>query len=89
MDLVDLLARVASLTGEERLRWIPAVLATLSVEERIPLAQDIWDSIADRAAPDLTESRKRELDRRIADLDAHPENVLTREQIEAGVRRRR
>jgi len=59
----------------------------LSVAERITLVQEIWDSIA--ATPEqvpLTEEQKKELDRRIADLDANPNNVLTWEQIKAHVR---
>lgn len=48
----------------------------LSVEERITLVQEIWDSIATEAgqAP-LTEAQQQELDRRIADDDANPDDV--------------
>ena len=38
---------------------------------------------------ELTTEQKRELDRRIADLDAQPDNVLTWEEIKARVRGRR
>jgi putative addiction module component (TIGR02574 family) len=42
-------------------------IAALSIEERINLVQDIWDSIAaEQACSDLTETQKLELDRRIA-----------------------
>jgi putative addiction module component (TIGR02574 family) len=59
----------------------------LSVAERLALVQEIWDSIA--AAPEgvpLIESQKGELDRRLADLDANRDNVLTWEEIQARIR---
>ena len=59
----------------------------LSVEDRIALVQEIWDSIA--ATPEqvpLTETEKELLDRRLADLDANPNNVLTWEEIKARIR---
>jgi putative addiction module component (TIGR02574 family) len=60
----------------------------LSIDERIALVQAIWDSIAAEANHlELSETQKRELDRRIADLEANPDNVLTWEQIKAHVRR--
>jgi putative addiction module component (TIGR02574 family) len=66
-----------------------AEIATWPVEERIRLVQAVWDTIAaNDALPDLTEDQKRELDRRIAELDADPNNVLTWEQIKARVRGR-
>ena len=49
-------------------------LAQLSVEERIQLVEDLWDSIA--AAPEavpLTEAQKRELDRRLEDYRRDPD----------------
>jgi putative addiction module component (TIGR02574 family) len=53
-------------------------IATLSVEDRIYLVQAIWDSIADEQDyPDLTESQKRELDRRIDDYERNPDQVIT------------
>jgi putative addiction module component (TIGR02574 family) len=59
----------------------------LSVAERIALVQEIWDSIAaEDAAPDLTDAQRQELDRRIARLDADPQNVLTWDEIKAHVR---
>jgi putative addiction module component (TIGR02574 family) len=64
-----------------------AEIASMSVDDRIRLVQAIWDSIAaDQAHPDLTEAQKQDLDRRIAELDANPSNVLTWEEIKARVR---
>ena len=45
----------------------------LSLTERILLVEEIWDGIAEEAdAVEVPQSHKDELDRRIADLDAHP-----------------
>jgi putative addiction module component (TIGR02574 family) len=66
-----------------------AQIARLPVEERIQLVQAIWDTIAaDQLPPHLSEDQKRELDRRIAELDANPDNVLTWEQIKAHIQRK-
>jgi putative addiction module component (TIGR02574 family) len=63
---------------------------SLPIDERIALVQAIWDSIAaDTDQLPLTDPQKRELDRRIADLDANPKNVLTWEEIKARVREQR
>ena len=59
----------------------------LSIVARIALVQEIWDSIA--ATPGeitLPQAQKQELDRRIADWDADPNNVLTWEEIKTQVR---
>ena len=52
--------------------------------------QAILDSIAaEQAFPEFTEAQKQELDRRIADYDANPDNVLTREEVKASIKRRK
>jgi putative addiction module component (TIGR02574 family) len=58
----------------------------LTVEQKIALAQEIWDSIAAEveAAP-LTEAQKREIDRRLADHRANPEDVIPWEKVQAEV----
>ncbi len=62
----------------------------LSVEDRLALMHEIWDSVSGfvEQCP-LTEDEKQMLDRRCAELDAHPENVLTWEEIKARVQGRR
>ena len=45
----------------------------LSVAERIQLAADLWDSIPESADVPLTDAQKAELDRRLEDLDQHPD----------------
>ncbi|PPT07263.1 hypothetical protein CKA32_003424 [Geitlerinema sp. FC II] len=63
-------------------------ITALSVEDRILLVQAIWDSIAaEQVYPDLTESQKHELDRRIESHNTDPDNVLTWEEMKASVRK--
>ena len=48
----------------------------LSPAERIELAQDLWDSLEPaelEAALPLSDEQKAELDRRLEDLERHPE----------------
>ena len=62
-------------------------IATLSIEERINLVQHIWDSIAaEQTFAELTDQQKQELDRRIADHENDPENVMTWEEIKASIK---
>ncbi len=55
-----------------------------SVDDRVELVNQIWDSIADDSGiPKLTDPLRAELDRRIAAYESDPTNVVTWEQIEA------
>ena len=57
----------------EQLSTIPEILK-LSVAERILIAEQIWDSItAEQESLPITESQKTELDRRLDDYQASPE----------------
>jgi putative addiction module component (TIGR02574 family) len=54
----------------------------LSIDERIQLAQDIWDSIA--AVPEaiaLTDAQREELDRRLAAYEANPDEGIPWEEL--------
>ena len=68
---------------------MPSLLSSLgldhlSVTERIQLAQELWDSIAPSAEQlPLTEAQRQELDRRLAVLQANPDNVIPWEEVEA------
>lgn len=58
----------------------------LSVDERLTLLEQIWDSIAaESAVVPLTDAQRTELDRRLADYGAHPEDVVTWEDVEASI----
>jgi putative addiction module component (TIGR02574 family) len=62
-------------------------IASLSIEDRILLVQTIWDGIAaEQACPDLTVKQKQELDRRIGDSNANPDNVMTWAEIKASIK---
>ena len=56
----------------------------LGIEERLTLVEEIWDSIAaDSAAVPLTEAQRIELQKRIEEDDAHPDDVTPWEQVKA------
>lgn len=49
----------------------------LSVQDQLELVQALWDGIAQRdAAPALTDAQMAELDRRLADHQANPDDVV-------------
>jgi len=52
-----------------------SALRDLSIDQRLHLAEELWDSIAvDQGALDLTEAQRRELDHRLQayELDRNP-----------------
>jgi putative addiction module component (TIGR02574 family) len=56
----------------------------LSIEERLALVQQFWDSIAaDSMALPLTQSQRAELQKRIKEADARPGDLTPWEQIKA------
>src|SRR5437763_15591361 len=56
----------------------------LSVDERITLVQQIWDSIAaDADRVPLTDAQRQELERRADDDDANPDDTVPWEQVKA------
>ena len=56
----------------------------MTVVERIALAQEILDSVtADQPRAALSESKRRELDRRASDQVANPEESVPWEEVEA------
>ncbi len=56
----------------------------MSIEDRIDLVKDIWDSVAIEAGllPPST-AEKAELDRRLAEDDANPDDTISWETIKA------
>ncbi len=55
----------------------------LSVEDRISLVEEIWDSIAE--ATPLTEAQRLELNRRLEDHEANPNDVVPWEVVKASI----
>jgi putative addiction module component (TIGR02574 family) len=67
-------------------------LSKLSVAERLELVQELWDSIADafeREAFPLTEAQREEIERRIRELDEHPDRAIPWDQAREQLRARR
>jgi putative addiction module component (TIGR02574 family) len=61
----------------------------LGVDERLALVEEIWASICvDSKAFPLTDMQRAELDRRIADDDAFPDDVVPWDEIKALARSR-
>jgi putative addiction module component (TIGR02574 family) len=61
----------------------------LSVEERLALVEELWDSIAESSgALPLTEAQQTELDRRLAEHEAQPDDVVPWEDVKASIEAR-
>ena len=61
----------------------------LGIEERLTLVEQLWDSIAaDSSAVPLTEAQRTELDRRIAEHEANPDDVVPWEEVKASITER-
>ena len=56
----------------------------LSIDERISLANQIWDSVAAEVGHvPLTPAQRQELERRAADDDLNPDDTIPWEQVKA------
>ena len=54
------------------------------VDERIRLAQAVWDRLADQGhEPELSDELKAELDRRIEEMDRNPDSGIPWEVVKA------
>lgn len=54
----------------------------LPIDERVVLAHDIWKSIEDETATYiLSDAWREEIERRLADLKAHPEDSIPWSQV--------
>jgi putative addiction module component (TIGR02574 family) len=61
----------------------------LGIDERLALVAEIWASIcADAAKFPLTEAQRAELDRRVADDNAFPDDVVPWAEVKASIRAR-
>jgi putative addiction module component (TIGR02574 family) len=64
----------------------PDDFSNLSIPERIALAQALWDSIEPRSHVSLiSEAQCAELERRAAEDDAFPDDVIPWEQVKADI----
>ena len=72
------------------LSTVMTAVVSWPVDDRLRLMEEIWDQLADEGyEPELTDELKAKLDRRLASLDANPQNVTTWEAITERVRRYR
>ncbi len=61
----------------------------LDIDERLALVEEIWATICkDAKAFPLTDAQRAELDRRVADDDAFPCDVVPWDEVKASVRSR-
>lgn len=61
----------------------------MSIEDRLALAQEVWDSVAaDMERLPLTDAQRAELERRVANADANPAEGIPWEVIRAEARAR-
>ena len=61
----------------------------LDVDDRLALVEEIWASIvADAGTFPLTFAQREELDRRVADDDSYPNDVLPWSEVKVSVRAR-
>ena len=65
-------------------------LFKLSVDERIKLAMDLWDSVADEPEnlPPLTDAQRAEIERRMAEHERDPGSALDWEDVRKELWRR-
>lgn len=58
----------------------------LGIDERLMLIEEIWESIsADSAAVPLTAEQTQELERRLADHEANPDDVIPLAEVKASI----
>lgn len=55
----------------------------MSIAERLALVQDILDTVAAEQPVALSDAKRKELERRVADADANPGDVVPWEQVKA------
>jgi putative addiction module component (TIGR02574 family) len=72
-----------------RVKDIPEI-ARLSTPEKILLVEDLWDNIAtDESKVPVPQSHMEELDRRLSLYEAHPGNLLSLEELQTRIERRK
>ena len=61
-------------------------IENLSVSDRLVLVEELLDSIAEDTP--ITEAQRLELDRRLADHEANPDDVVSLEEVYSSIRAR-
>jgi putative addiction module component (TIGR02574 family) len=66
-----------------------AAILRLSVDERLRLIDEIWDTIpADREPPPLSDAQRAEIARRIAEYERDPSSAIPADEVFAELRKR-
>ncbi len=72
-----------------RVRDIPEI-TKLSTPEKILLVEDLWDNIAsDESAVSVPQSHMEELDKRFKRYESAPGNLLSLEELQTRIERRK
>jgi putative addiction module component (TIGR02574 family) len=72
-----------------RLNEIPEI-DRLSIPEKILLVEDLWDSIAsDESSVPVPQSHIEELDRRLKRYSSHPGDILSLEELQRRIEKRK
>jgi len=72
-----------------RVKDLPEILK-LSTPEKILLVEDLWDSIsADEASIPVPESHKTELNRRLKRYEVSPGSLLSLDDLQARIKKRK
>lgn len=59
-----------------------ADLSSLSVEDRLRIVQELWDSISSESEVTVSSDQQAELKRRIAAHHANPDSAISQEELE-------
>lgn len=71
------------------LQTVIAQVESWSVENRLELIDQIWDGLLNQGhEPGLTEEQKNEIDRRLAEDDAAPDEMVSWEEVRSEALRR-
>lgn len=67
-----------------------AEINALPIEDRLRLVHEIWDGIAaEKPVIEPSGAQRQELDRRIAALEANPDDLISRDELRRRLQKRR
>jgi len=64
-------------------------IAQLSVSEQLQIINSVWDNMGDGAATELSDSQRRELDRRMDKYRQDPKTAMTESELREKLKARR
>ena len=63
-------------------------LTALPFDQKLGIAHDLWDHLFQVAKPTLSEAQRAEIDRRLADIAANPDDDVPWEDVREMARKR-